>query len=320
MSDKRKAEKQPGLLARLREALSRTRQQVTGGLGRLLLGRRQLDESLQEELETRLLLADVGASAAGEILSGLTEKLGQKELSDPRIILDTLKTLLVERLKPVAEPLSLTAASPFVILTVGVNGAGKTTTIGKLASRFRQAGKSVLLAAGDTYRAAATEQLRVWSERADAQFVSQGQGADSASVIYDALSAAKARSTDVMIADTAGRLQTKKPLMEELRKVRRVMQKLDPQKPDETLLVLDATTGQNALVQAREFVEAVEVSGLVLTRLDGTAKGGIIFAIARELALPIRFIGVGEGVSDLREFDPEAFVDALLYEEGAGEL
>ena len=314
MSNGQKEQKKSGFFHRIRDGLRKTRQQFTAGLGGLLFGRRQLDDSLKEDLETRLLLADVGVATTDEILQGLTGKLGRRQLDDPGIILETLRTLLVDLLRPVARPLDPSTGSPFVILTVGVNGVGKTTTIGKLASRYRREGKSVLLAAGDTYRAAATEQLRIWGERAGVPVVAQGQGADSASVIFDALSAARARSVDIMIADTAGRLQTKKPLMEELRKVQRVIRKIDPDKPDEVLLVMDASTGQNALAQARQFLEVVDVSGLVLTRLDGTAKGGIVFAVAREFSLPIRFIGIGEGVDDLGEFDPEAFVDALVNE------
>ena len=302
-----------GWFARLKEGLSRTRGGMTEGLASLFLGKKQIDDELLEELETRLLMADVGVEATGRILAGVTERLGRKQLKDVQALFEALRDNMAGILRPVSKPLEIDSAHrPFVVLVVGVNGAGKTTTIGKLAHRFRAQGKSVMLAAGDTFRASAVEQLQAWGERCRVPVVAQHTGADSASVIFDALQAAKARGVDVLIADTAGRLHTQSNLMEELKKVKRVLAKLDPTAPHETLLVLDASTGQNALNQARKFHEAIELNGVVLTKLDGTAKGGIIFAIAQALQLPIRFVGVGEGVEDLRPFNAEEFVAALL--------
>ena len=308
-----------GLFARLREGLSKTRRGLTEGLAGLVLGRRRIDEDLLEEIETRLLLADVGVEATREIIDDLTARVSRRELKDPRALLDALREDLAALLRPVSRPLEIdTSKRPFVILMVGVNGVGKTTTIGKLARRLLDERLGVMLAAGDTFRAAAVEQLRTWGERNGVPVIAQHQGADAASVIYDALQSAKARGIDVLIADTAGRLHTQSNLMEELRKIVRVMKKIDPKAPHEIMLVVDAGTGQNALNQALEFNEAVGVTGITLTKLDGTAKGGIVFAIARRLGIPIRFIGVGEGVEDLRPFDADEFVAALFdTDEGA---
>jgi len=282
------------------------------GMGNLFLGRKEIDAELLEELESRLLLADVGVDATLDIIDRLTQRVSRKELTRPEALQAALKEELLALLLPCEQPLEVKGQQPFVILMVGVNGVGKTTTIGKMAKYFMGAGHSVMLAAGDTFRAAAVEQLQTWGERLDVPVVNQGQGADSASVIFDALQSAQARDIDVLIADTAGRLHTQLGLMDELEKIKRVMAKLDPEAPHETLLVLDAGTGQNALPQASKFRETVGVSGLVLTKLDGTAKGGMIFSVAEQLQTPIRYIGVGETVNDLRPFDHEEFVDALL--------
>jgi fused signal recognition particle receptor len=266
-----------------------------------------------EEIETLLLMADIGVEATTEIIQRLTDRVERKQLSDGDALQAALKQELAELLEPVDQPLELhTDQSPMVILMVGVNGVGKTTTIGKLAKKYQAEGKSVMLAAGDTFRAAAVEQLQVWGDRNNVPVVAQHTGADSASVLFDALESAKAKNVDVLIADTAGRLQNKDNLMQELQKVVRVMQKLDPSAPHEVMLVLDAGTGQNAISQAKEFKEAVGVTGITLTKLDGTAKGGIIFAIAKQFGLPIRFIGVGEQADDLRPFEAKAFVEALF--------
>jgi fused signal recognition particle receptor len=301
------------LFGRLRSGLKRSRSAFAEGLGNLLLGQKIIDESVLEDLETQLLLADVGVDATTEIMDRLTPRVQRRDLNDPDALMEALRVELTDLLLDSAKPFELPdAPRPFVILVVGVNGVGKTTTIGKLARRFRDDGLTPILAAGDTFRAAAVEQLRAWGERNDVEVVAQGDGADSASVIFDALTAAKARGADVVLADTAGRLHNKHHLMEELAKVGRVMKRFDADAPHAVLLVLDAGTGQNALAQAREFGQAVDLSGLVLTKLDGTAKGGIAFALARQTGLPIQFIGVGEQVEDLRPFDPEAFVGALL--------
>lgn len=302
-----------GLLSRLREGLGKTRRALSEGLATLFLGRKTLDEDLLEELETRLLLADVGVTTTREILEALTARVRRKELDDAQALYHALKEQLVEVLATSARPLVIDAGrAPFVILMVGVNGAGKTTTIGKMARHLQREGHTVMLAAGDTFRAAAVEQLCAWGARNNVPVIAQKTGADSASVIFDALQAARARGCDVLLADTAGRLHVKANLMEELRKIERVMKKLDPAAPHEVLLVLDAGTGQNGLAQARSFRESVAVSGIVLTKLDGTAKGGIVFAVARELGLPIRFIGVGESLEDLRPFDAREYVEALF--------
>ncbi|WP_191601458.1 signal recognition particle-docking protein FtsY [Marinomonas algicola] len=300
---------------RIKAGLSRTRNGFGNGLASLVVGRKQIDDELLEDIETQLLTADVGVDATQTLLASITDKLGRKELKDSDALLSSLKLELKEMLSESEKPLQTgQQEGPFVILMVGVNGVGKTTTIGKLTKKFQAEGKSVLLAAGDTFRAAAVEQLQVWGERNDVPVIAQHSGADSASVIFDAIESAKAKGIDIVIADTAGRLQNKSNLMNELSKVVRVMKKLDVNAPHEVMLVLDAGTGQNALSQAKLFTEAVGVSGITLTKLDGTAKGGIIFAIAKQFAIPIRFIGVGEQVDDLRPFVGEEFVDALFEE------
>ena len=302
----------PGFFARLKRGLSRTSDNLVQGMGNLFLGRKEIDAELLEELESRLLLADVGVEATMEIIESLTQRVSRKELTDPQALQQALKEELLALLKPCEQPLEVSGNKPYVILMVGVNGVGKTTTIGKLAKRFQAEGRSVMLAAGDTFRAAAVEQLQVWGERNQVPVVAQHTGADSASVVFDALQAAKAREVDVLIADTAGRLHNKDNLMEELKKVVRVMGKLDATAPHEVMLVLDAGTGQNALAQADNFRQWVGVSGVSLTKLDGTAKGGVIFAIARKLGLPIRFIGIGEAAEDLRPFAADEFIEALF--------
>ncbi len=305
----------PGMLSRLRSRLAKTRTGFADGLASLLLGKKTIDQDLLDELEMQLLTADIGIDLTDRILKELTERLKRKQLDDPEALYRILKEQLAAVLKPVDQPLLIPEQdSPFVILMVGINGAGKTTTIGKLARKFKAEGKSVMLAAGDTFRAAAVEQLQVWGERNAIPVVAQHTGADSASVLYDALESARAKGIDVLIADTAGRLHTQSNLMEELKKVKRVMGKLDAKAPHEVMLVVDAGTGQNALSQGVEFNETVGLTGITLTKLDGTAKGGTLFAIADRLNVPIRFIGVGEGVEDLRPFNSEEFVDALFGE------
>lgn len=302
----------PGFFSRLRRGLGRTSDNLVQGLGNLFLGRKEIDAELFDELESRLLLADVGVDATLEIIQRLTQRVSRKELTRPEALHAALQEELLAMLRPCEKPLEIDGHQPFVILMVGVNGVGKTTTIGKLARHFMDQGRSVMLAAGDTFRAAAVEQLQVWGERNGVAVIAQHTGADSASVIFDALQAARARNVDVLIADTAGRLHNKDNLMEELKKVVRVMGKLDSSAPHEVMLVLDAGTGQNALSQAEHFRQWVGVSGITLTKLDGTAKGGIIFAIAKKLSLPIRFIGVGEAAEDLRPFQAEQFIAALF--------
>ena len=302
-----------GMFARLREKLGRTRSNLTDGLANLLLGRKQIDDDLLEELETLLLTADVGIDATQRIISDITGKVKRKELSDPEKLNGVLKQELAQILADAEAPEREPAAGrPRVILMVGINGAGKTTTIGKLAKRYQAEGRSVMLAAGDTFRAAAVEQLQTWGERNNVPVIAQHTGADSASVIFDAVEAATARKTDILIADTAGRLHTKTNLMDELAKIVRVMKKIDPEAPHEVMLVVDGGTGQNALQQAIQFNEAVGLTGITITKLDGTARGGILFAIADKLKVPIRFIGVGEGIDDLRPFDTGEFIDALF--------
>ena len=305
-----------GFFARIRQGLSRTRSQLGDGLASLFMGAKTIDEDLFEELETQLLMADVGVEATSAIMQELTDTVTRKDLKDPQALYAALRECLANLIQPCTAPLQIPAQdTPFVILMVGVNGAGKTTTIGKLTKRFQAQGKSVLLAAGDTFRAAAVEQLQTWGERNNVPVVAQHTGADSASVIFDAVQSAQAKGVDVVIADTAGRLQNKGHLMDELSKVVRVMQKLDNSAPHEVMLVLDAGTGQNALSQVALFGEAVGVSGVTLTKLDGTAKGGVIFALAQQSALPIRFIGVGEQADDLRPFDANEFIDALFEQQ-----
>ena len=305
-----------GLLGRLRTALRRTRENLASGLADLFSRGRKIDAGLIDEVEETLLGADVGVELTDRIVADLHDRLKRRRLADGAAVLETLREHMVQTLEGVARscevPPPAALARPFVVLVVGVNGVGKTTTIGKLAHRFREGGYSVMLAAGDTFRAAAIDQLEVWGKRNGVPVVAQQPGADPAAVVFDALESATARSANVLIADTAGRLHTRTGLMDELAKVRRVLARIDPDAPHETLLVLDATTGQNGLVQARRFTEAVRVSGLAVTKLDGTARGGVLFAIARELAIPIRYIGVGEGLEDLRDFVPTDFVDALL--------
>jgi fused signal recognition particle receptor len=294
---------------RMRRALTRTGE----GIGSLFLGGKAIDDELLEELETLLLMADVGMDATANILAEITDRLNRKALKDSDALKTALSEILQAKLEPCALPLDLSGEhQPFVILVVGVNGVGKTTTIGKIANRLQRQGKSVMLAAGDTFRAAAVEQLQVWGERNNVPVIAQHTGADSASVIFDAIQAAKSRNIDVIIADTAGRLHNKSNLMEELKKVKRVAGKLDDTAPQEVLLVLDAGTGQNAVSQMSQFNEVVGVTGIALTKLDGTAKGGVIFALADKFSVPIRYIGVGEAQDDLQPFEASEFVDALL--------
>ncbi|CAH0239292.1 signal recognition particle-docking protein FtsY [Pseudomonas brassicacearum] len=308
-------ENKVGFFARLKQGLSKTSASIGEGMASLFLGKKVIDDELLEDIETRLLTADVGVEATSVIIQSLTQKVARKQLTDADALYKSLQGELTSLLKPVEKPLVIASQNkPFVILVVGVNGAGKTTTIGKLAKKLQLEGKKVMLAAGDTFRAAAVEQLQVWGERNKIPVIAQHTGADSASVIFDAVQAAKARGIDVLIADTAGRLHTKDNLMEELKKVRRVIGKLDADAPHEVLLVLDAGTGQNAINQAKQFNQTVELTGLALTKLDGTAKGGVIFALAKQFGLPIRYIGVGEGIDDLRSFEAEPFVQALFAE------
>lgn len=302
-----------GFWQRLKAGLGKTRAGMGKGLADLLVGRKEIDDDVIEELETQLLMADVGVEATDEIIRSLTEKVGRQELTDTDALFAALRVALLSLLRPAEKPLVVDATKkPFVILMVGVNGVGKTTTIGKLARHYQAQGRKVMLAAGDTFRAAAVEQLQVWGERNQIPVIAQHTGADAASVIFDALEAAKARQIDILIADTAGRLHTKSNLMEELAKVVRVMKKCMPEAPHEVLLVLDAGTGQNALAQAREFKQIAGVTGLAVTKLDGTAKGGVVFALAKSTGLPIRFIGVGEQIADLRPFAADTFVQALF--------
>lgn len=298
--------------SRLKSQLSRTRTSFAEGLAQLFLGKKTLDDDLLRAISTKLITADVGVEATASIIDTLTRGISRKEINDPMAVYQALQKALEQILLPCEQPLAITPHKPFVVLMIGVNGAGKTTTIGKLANRFQEQGLSVMLAAGDTFRAAAVEQLQIWGERNQVPVVAQHSGADSASVIFDAFQSAKAKGIDVLIADTAGRLHTRDNLMDELKKVKRVCQKLDPEAPHEVMLVLDAGTGQNALIQAEKFNEALGVTGITLTKLDGTAKGGIIFAIANKLKLPLRFIGVGEKRDDLRPFEAKGFVEALF--------
>jgi len=305
--------KSPGFFQRLRRGLNRTRSSLTEGLARLVAGKKTIDDELLEEIEAHLLTADVGGAATQRILADLAARVKRKQLGDAAALLAALKEDMAAILAPCSRPLTIPPEiRPYIILMVGVNGVGKTTTIGKLAKRLQGEGLSVMLAAGDTFRAAAVEQLQTWGERNGVAVIAQERAADPASVIFDGIQAAKARGIDVLIADTAGRLHTQSNLMEELKKIKRVMAKLDAAAPHETLLVIDAGIGQNALNQARQFHEAVGVSGIVLTKLDGTAKGGVIFAVAQQMQLPIRYIGVGEGIDDLRPFDAGDFVEALF--------
>ncbi|OSN05563.1 signal recognition particle-docking protein FtsY [Lonsdalea britannica] len=303
-----------GFFSRLKRSLVKTRQNLGSGFVSLFRGKK-IDDDLFEELEEQLLIADVGMDTTRKIIASLTEHASRKQLKDAEALMALLKEEMAAILEKVDEPLNIEGKTPFVILMVGVNGVGKTTTIGKMARQYQAQGKSVMLAAGDTFRAAAVEQLQVWGERNNVPVVAQHTGADSASVIFDAIQAAKARGVDVLIADTAGRLQNKSHLMEELKKIVRVMKKLDDQAPHEVMLTLDASTGQNAVSQAKLFNEAVGLSGIALTKLDGTAKGGVIFAIADQFGIPIRYIGVGERIEDLRPFKADDFIEALFARE-----
>jgi fused signal recognition particle receptor len=297
----------------LEKKLGRTRSRFKDNLLDFMLGNKPIDAELLEELENQLIMADVGIDATAKVMRALNRQVSRSEVNDSGALQLALQHELTELLLPVEQPLEIPDSdTPFVILVVGVNGSGKTTTIGKLAKQLQDGGKSVMLAAGDTFRAAAVEQLQTWGERNDVPVVAQGSGADSASVIFDAVQSAKARNIDVLIADTAGRLHTQSNLMDELRKVKRVMSKADATAPHETLIVLDGGTGQNALNQAQQFHEAMQLSGMVVTKLDGTAKGGVVFAIAEHLGLPIRFIGVGETVEDLEVFEAQRYVNALI--------
>lgn len=305
-------------LGRLRGGLSRTRASMTEGVARVLLGKKTIDADLLEAIEEQLLLADVGVAATDSLIAALTDRLKRKALQDPTALIDALRDECQSLLIPCQQPLIIPQQQkPFVILMVGVNGAGKTTTIGKLAQALQAQKKSVMLAAGDTFRAAAIEQLQAWGDQHNVPVIAQKAGSDSAAVIYDALQSATAKNIDVLIADTAGRLHTQDHLMEELKKVKRVMTKVDSTAPHEVLLVLDAGIGQNAVAQAEVFNHALGITGLTLTKLDGTAKGGMIFTIAKQLELPIRYIGVGEAADDLREFNAAEFVSALFAEDSA---
>jgi len=307
-----------GFFSKIKAGLSKTTSKFSEGMGRVFLGEKVIDDELLEEIEMLLLTSDIGVHATEDVMASLARRVARKELGNASALYATLKQELIDILKPVDIGLTIpdegecSNKKPFVILMVGVNGAGKTTTVGKLAKRLQSEGKSVMLAAGDTYRAAAVEQLKVWGERNSVPVVAQVTGSDSASVIFDALESAQAKNIDVLIADTAGRLQNKKNLMDELSKIRRVMGKLDADAPHEVMLVLDSTTGQNAVSQAREFLQVVNVTGLSITKLDGSARGGVVFNIAREFNIPIRYIGVGEKIDDLRPFSAEEYVAAIF--------
>lgn len=307
-----KAEEEPGLFQRLKDQIARTRESFVKQVDRLFLGKKEIDADLLDRLEEILITADLGVSTATELIERIREKVKRKELSDASALKNYLREEIFTLLRSSQKEEEEIIARPFVMLVVGVNGTGKTTTIGKLAHRFKGLGQNVMLVAADTFRAAAIEQLEIWSKRAGADLIKQKGGSDPSAVVYDALEAAQSRKTDVMIIDTAGRLHTKVNLMEELKKVQRVIQKKMPGAPHEILLVLDATTGQNAISQAKLFNSALGITGLVLTKLDGTAKGGVVVGINNELKIPIRFIGIGEKIEDLREFDPDAFVRALF--------
>ena len=300
-----------GLLSRWRSGLGKTRANLGSAFGALLGGKRSIDDELIEEIETLLLVADVGINTTQSLIDTFKARV-RKGVLPGQDLMDVFRSLLIETLAQHASPMDLGEGKPAVVMMVGVNGVGKTTSIGKLAKRFQSDGRSVVLAAGDTFRAAAVEQLQVWGDRNSVPVIAQSTGADSASVIYDALESCKSRGADILIADTAGRLHNKSSLMEELSKIVRVIKKLDETAPHEILLVLDAATGQNALSQAREFCKSVPVTGLVLTKLDGTAKGGVVFSLVEQLNIPVKFVGLGEGIDDLTEFDPESFVSALF--------
>jgi fused signal recognition particle receptor len=315
-SKKNKEKKEGGLFSSIAKGLKKTRDSLSSGLGTLFLGKKIIDQALMEEIETQLILADIGVEVTQKIISDLTRKISRKELNDSDALYTALKQDLLAILNVMpARKLLQSGQKPSVILVIGVNGTGKTTSIGKLARHYQQQQMKVMLAAGDTFRAAAIEQLQVWGDRNNIPVISQHTGADSASVIFDAYTATKARDFDLLIADTAGRLHTQNHLMEELIKIKRVLSKIESKAPQEVLLVLDATTGQNALKQAEQFHAAMGVTGIIITKLDGTAKGGIVFAIANKMKLPIYYIGIGEKIDDLLPFEPEAFVDALFESE-----
>lgn len=302
-----------GLWGRMRKGLAKTRAQLAEGVGNLLLGEREISDDVLDELETALLLTDVGVDTTQAIMADLAGRVERRELNNTGALYEALKDLLVQRLNSLQQPLVIDH-HPHVVFFVGVNGVGKTTTIGKLAKRFQNEGQSVMLAAGDTFRAAAVEQLKAWGERNDVPVIAQGQGSDSASVVYDAYESARARDTDVLLVDTAGRLQAKTQLMDELKKVHRVVKRLDESAPHDVVLVIDGGVGQNALSQVELFHEAVGLTGLIITKLDGSAKAGVLFAIAAmdQIDIPVHYVGIGEGIDDLREFDAELFVEALL--------
>jgi fused signal recognition particle receptor len=303
-----------GLFGRLRSGLAKTRSQLAQGVGNLLLGEREIDESVLDDLETALLLTDVGVDTTSAVMDELAQRVKRKELNNTRALHGALATLLEQRLAPLQKSMQIEQHHPHVIFFVGVNGVGKTTTIGKLAKQLQSDGKTVMLAAGDTFRAAAVEQLQVWGERNGVVVVAQAQGSDSASVAFDAVQSAQAKGVDVLLVDTAGRLQDKAQLMDELQKVHRVVKRLDESAPHDVILVLDASVGQNALSQVKLFHEAVELTGLAITKLDGSAKAGVLFSIAAlpDIRLPVYFVGVGEGIDDLRPFAAADFVRALL--------
>jgi fused signal recognition particle receptor len=306
------AEEKKGFFQRLKEGLSKTHKGLVDKIDQAVIGRKRIDEDLYEELEEILVTSDLGVQTSYKLIEKVRERLKRGESDQVDLVKNYLKEEIFSVLKSAGNGIDTGRAKPFVIMMVGVNGVGKTTTIGKLASRYRAEGKSVLLCAGDTFRAAAIEQLEVWGERAGCDVIKQKEGSDPSAVIFDALKAAKNRGSDILIADTAGRLHTKVNLMEELKKTKRVVEREAPGAPHEVLLVLDATTGQNAVSQAKLFKEAVDISGIVLTKLDGTAKGGVVISIVDELNIPVKFIGIGEGVEDLRPFDPSEFVEALF--------
>lgn len=311
-TDSQEQQSKPGFFERLKKGLSKTHESLVGRIDTLLLGKKKVDAETLEELEEILITADIGLSTTVELVRSLEQRLKRNELQDGEALKSALKEEMLARLEATATTLDTGSFSPFVIMVIGVNGVGKTTTIGKLASKYSAEGKKVLLVAADTFRAAAVEQLEIWGQRVGIDVIRHKHGADPAAVVFDGCKAAVARRADILIVDTAGRLHTKVNLMEELKKIRRVIGREIPGGPHETLLVLDASTGQNALSQAKVFKEAADVTGIALTKLDGTAKGGIIVAISGEFKIPVRYIGIGEGVEDLREFDPEQFVQALF--------
>jgi fused signal recognition particle receptor len=303
---------EPGFFERLKQGLKKTTDGLVGRIDTLVLGRKEIDADTLEELEEILITSDIGVKTSVELIRTLEQRMGRNELKDGQALRTALKDEILARLEAHHRPLDMTGRHPFVLLVIGVNGVGKTTTIGKLASRYSASGKKVLLAAADTFRAAAAEQLQRWGERSGVDVISHKEGADPSAVVFDACRAAVARQVDILIVDTAGRLHTKVNLMEEMKKIRRVIDREIPGAPHETLLVVDAATGQNAVSQARLFKEAAGVTGIALTKLDGTAKGGIVVAVSHEFALPVRYIGVGEAIDDLRDFDPREFTDALF--------